>query len=83
MYKNKNEDGTLNVSGKKIATLRKQIEPKISQHQFAVKLQNAGLDVDKNAVQKMECGRRFITDIELKTITRVLHVSADELLEAD
>lgn len=52
------------------------MEPKISQRALADLLQLAGIDVDKNAVQRMECGKRFVTDIELK----VLGVTADELL---
>ena len=31
---------------------------------------NAGLDIDKNAVQRIESGKRFVTDIELKVIAR-------------
>lgn len=39
------------------------------------------LDVDKNAVQRMESGQRFITDIELKAIAHALGVGYDALLE--
>jgi len=35
-------------------------------------LQMAGLDIDKNAVQRIESGKRFVTDIELKIIAKVL-----------
>lgn len=48
---------------------------------LAEKLQLAGLDVDKNAVQKMESGQRFITDIELRIIASVLNVSYSDLLD--
>ena len=44
-------------------------------------LQMAGLDIDKNAVQRMESGERFVTDIELKSIAEVLGVSYQELLD--
>ena len=44
-------------------------------------LQLSGLDVDKNAVQRIESGQRFVTDIELKAIARVLNVAVEELLE--
>jgi len=44
-------------------------------------LQRSGLDVDKNAIQRMESGERFITDIELKIIAEVLNVTCDEILE--
>ena len=80
MYKNKNADGTLNISGKQIANLRKQLVPKTSQKAFADKLQLCGLDLDKNAIQKIECGKRFVTDIELKTIAKVLDTTTDSLL---
>ena len=80
MYKNRTEDGKNNVSGEKIAYLRKQLKEKPSQRQFAEMLQRAGLDVDKNAIQRMEAGKRFITDIEIKIIAEVLDVTFEELI---
>ncbi|MBQ3258332.1 MAG: helix-turn-helix transcriptional regulator [Oscillospiraceae bacterium] len=80
MYKNKNSDGTLNVSGKRIQTMRKQMQPKVSQKGLADMLQLVGLDIDKNAVQRIESGERFITDIELKAFAQIFNVSADALL---
>ena len=44
-------------------------------------LQRAGLDIDKNAVQRIESGKRFVTDIEFKVIAEVLGVSYQELLD--
>lgn len=44
-------------------------------------LQKAGLDLDKNAVQRIESGQRFVTDIELKAIAEVLGVGYQELLD--
>lgn len=38
-----------------------------------------GLDIDKNAIQRIESGQRFVTDIELKVIARILNTSYDEL----
>ncbi len=80
MYKNKNHDGALNISGKKIVDLRKKLNPKTSQKGLSDQLQLAGIDLDKNAVQRMESGQRFITDIELKAIAKILNTSADYLL---
>lgn len=80
MYKNKNRDGTLNVSGKRIAALRKQLSPKTSQKGLADKLQLAEIDIDKNAIQRIESGQRFVTDIELRAIACVLNTSTDYLL---
>lgn len=80
MYKNRNSDGSLNCCGKKIARLRKAMQPTVSQRMLADRLQLAGLDLDKNAISKIEAGQRFVTDIELKTFAAVLGVSAEELL---
>lgn len=70
----------MNLCGKNVARLRLDLRPKVSQKGLADRLQIAGLDLDKNAVQKIESGQRFVTDIELYTLAKVLGVSADELL---
>ena len=79
MFINKASDGQNNICGKKIAVLRKEIN--ISQRVLADKLQLVGIDVDKNAIQRIECGKRFVTDIELKSIAKVFDISVDELLD--
>jgi transcriptional regulator with XRE-family HTH domain len=50
---------------------------------LANKLQILGLDVDKNAIQRIEAGKRFVTDIELQYLCKVFEVSYDELLKTD
>ncbi len=35
---------------------------------------------DLNAIQRIECGKRFVTDIELKAFAQILGITADELL---
>ncbi len=77
MFINKTKDGRNNFCGVNIAKFRKEI--KISQCEIADRLQLLGLDVDKNAVQRMESGQRFITDIELSYISKVLGKSFIEL----
>ncbi len=54
---------------------------KLSQRKLADSLQIAGLDIDKNAIQRIEAGKRFVTDIELKVIAKVLKISVDELIQ--
>ncbi len=53
---------------------------KLSQRALADKLQLIGIDVDKNAIQHIECGKRFVTDIELKAIAEVLGVNVGDLI---
>ena len=78
MFINKTREGKNNVCGEQIAKLRKGM--KISQRKLADKLQIAGLDVDKNAVQRMESGQRFITDIEMVYLAKVLNCTFEDLI---
>lgn len=80
MYKNKSTSGRNNISGQQIAYYRKNRSPKTSQRMLAELMQLEGIDLDKNAIQRIEAGKRFITDIELKAFASVLDVSYEELL---
>lgn len=79
MFKNKN-DGRNNLCGEKIRELRLTYPSKLSQRALADKMQLIGIDVDKNAIQRIECGKRFVTDIELKAFSEIFGVSIDELV---
>ena len=46
-------------------------------------MQLQGLELDKNAIQRIESGQRFITDIELRVFALVLGVTCDDLLNID
>lgn len=78
MFINKTIDGKNNVSGQRISELRKSM--KISQRELADRLQLLGLDIDKNAIQRIESGQRFVTDIELIVFKRFFDVSFDDLM---
>lgn len=81
MYKNKASDGRNNICGQKIKEIRLNLPVKTSQRRLAEMLQIAGLDIDKNGVQRIENGTRFVTDIELKKLAEVLNVSYQDLLD--
>ena len=79
MFKNKNE-GKNNLCGDNIRKLRLSHPTKLSQRALADKMQLIGIDVDKNAIQRIECGKRFVTDIELKGFAEIFGVSLDSLV---
>ena len=79
MFKNKN-DGRNNLCGDKVKSLRLAYSTKLSQRGLADKLQLIGIDVDKNAIQRIENGKRFVTDIELKALADIFEVSVNDLL---
>lgn len=78
MFINKAKDGTNNICGKNIAKIRTDMG--ISQKKLADLLQLQGLTIDKNAIQRIETGQRFVTDIELGYLSKALHKTLDELL---
>lgn len=80
MFINKTDDMKNNLCGSCITDLRKQ--QRLSQRELADRLQVIGLDLDKNAIQRIEAGKRFVTDIELKKFAEFFEVSTDYLLTA-
>ncbi len=78
MFINKSDTGANNLIGERLAEMRKATG--LSQKKFADRLQLLGLDVDKNAVQRIECGKRFVTDIELVFICRALDTDPNTIL---
>ena len=83
LYKNKASNGRNNISGLNIRRLRLAMPQKTSQRLLAYWVQLKGLDLDKNAIQRIESGDRFVTDIELKVFAAFFGVSTDELLRTD
>lgn len=79
MFKNKNNDKN-NLCGERIRALRLGYPTKLSQRALADKMQLIGIDVDKNAIQRIESGARFVTDIELKAFAEIFEVSVNDLI---
>ena len=79
MFINKSKNGSNNICGPIIERRRKAMGK--SQRQLADMLQLAGLDVDKNAIQRIEAGKRFVTDVEITYLAKVLDLSYNDLLD--
>lgn len=78
MFINKTNDGKNNLCGNRVSELRKQLN--ISQRELADRLQISGLDIDKNAIQRIEAGKRFVTDIEIIYLSNIFDVSCNYLI---
>ena len=79
MFINKTNEGLNNICGKNISNLR--LDLKISQRELADRMQLVGIDIDKNAIQRIECGKRFVTDIEIVAFSKVFNVHFEDLLK--
>lgn len=81
MFKIKAADGSNNLTGKRLAQIRK--DKKLSQRKLATKMQLLGFDVDHYFIRRVENGERFVTDIDLVIFSRALEVPIGEILSAE
>lgn len=81
MFKIKAADGTNNLTGNKIALIRKS--KKLSQRKLAAKMQLLGFDVDHYFIRRVENGERFVTDIDLVIFSKALEVPISEILSTE
>ena len=79
MFINKTSEGYNNQCGEHVCVFRKAMHK--SQRELADILQLYGLDIDKNAIQRIEARSRFVTDIELVYLAKALNKTYQELLE--
>ena len=64
-----------NIIGLRIRAAREKLDPAVSQREFAARLAVRGLDLDRPTVTRIENGKRFLRDYEIKAIASVLKVS--------
>lgn len=80
MFKNRDPGEALHIAGPQIARLRQVLPGQAPQRTPAERLQLKGVDLGKNAVQQIEAGKRFVTDMELRAFTEALGVDPGILL---
>lgn len=63
-------NGKKNVSGDRIREAR--LKRRLTQEDFAAKLQIAGVTIERDSISRIEIGTRFVADYELMIISEVL-----------
>lgn len=79
MPKPKTQTGEKNLISKRLIELRRK--NKMSQRFLAYQLQLHGYDMDKNVITRIETNKRYVTDLELKALKEIFHVSYDYLID--
>jgi transcriptional regulator with XRE-family HTH domain len=69
-----------NIVGLRVASARASYQPALTQDALSGRLAKVGLSLDRAAVAKIETGRRYVLDYELKALAQVLGVRTDWLL---
>lgn len=81
MPKPKTPDGGKNLISRRLAKLRQQHN--MSQRFLAYQLQLNGYDMDKNVITRIETNKRYVTDVELKALAEIFHVSYEYLIDGE
>ena len=74
-------NGKKNICGPKIQEARRRL--RMTQSDFAARLQIAGIIIERDSVSRIEIGTRFVADYELKEIAKILNVSVNWLLDIE
>lgn len=77
----KTQNGEKNLIGPILRRLRE--EHGVSQRELARQFQLIGCDIDQNVIARIETNKRRVTDIELRAIMEVFHISSTVLLEGN
>lgn len=79
MPKPRGETGEKNLIGERLKALRAR--DGLSQRDLAQKLQLIGIDMDKNVITRIETNKRYVTDLELRALTKIFQVTYEYLID--
>jgi len=70
-----------NILGENIRRARLRHNPEISQSDLAARLSVKGLLIDRPTITRIENGKRYLRDFEIKAIAKVLRVTVGFLFK--
>ncbi len=79
MPKPRAKDGRKNLIGVQLKILRH--EAGMSTRDLATQLQLNGVDIDRNVISRIENNKRYVTDIEIREIAKIFHITYEELID--
>ena len=74
-------NGKKNICAERIREARRRL--RMTQSDFAARLQVAGIIIERDSISRIEIGTRFVADYELREIAKILNVSVDWLLDIE
>lgn len=71
-------NGKKNICGERVHEARCKL--RLTQSDLAAKLQIAGITIERDSISRIEIGTRFVSDYEIKELSKILKVSVAWLL---
>ena len=65
------------------ASGRERVTRRISQERLAAKMQMRGVEIEQDAISRIESGDRLVTDYELRAFAALFEVPIESLLEPE
>ncbi len=72
-----NYNGAKNISGERIYLAR--TSARMTQQELAAKMQVEGVEIEREAISKIETGDRLVTDYELAAFSKVFGLTMEQL----
>lgn len=70
----------VNLVGERVKVARRRRNPPLTQDDLSGQLAAHGVQLDRVAICRIECGSRYVSDYEVRAFARVLGVSPGWLL---
>ena len=71
---------SLNIVGERVRTARRRRTPPLTQDELSGQLAAYGVQLDRIAISRMEGGTRYVSDFEVRALSKVLGVPPGWLL---
>jgi HTH-type transcriptional regulator, cell division transcriptional repressor len=71
---------SLNIVGERVRTARRRTAPLLTQDELSGQLAAYGVQLDRIAISRIESGTRYVSDFEVRALSKVLRVSPSWLL---
>ena len=72
-------NGQRNICGEGVRM--KRVARRMTQASLAAKMQTRGVDIEQDAISRIESGERLVTDYELRAFAAVFDTVIEDLLE--
>jgi transcriptional regulator with XRE-family HTH domain len=70
----------VNLVGERVKIARQRRNPPLTQDDLSGQLAAYGIQLDRIAISRIESGKRYVTDFEVRALSKVLAVSPAWLL---
>ena len=71
-------NGRKNLCGQRVYEARCKL--RMTQSDLAAKLQLSGITIERDSISRIEIGTRFVTDYEIRELSKILKVKTEWLL---